>query len=154
MALIYIAILLILGFRPSSRSAAMNGFISASLAIGINILIGLISYRPRPFVAHHVHMLLSHVADASFPSDHMTGSMTIALTLWYYNRKLGTPLVLISLFIGFSRIYVGHHYLTDVLGGILIGSVAAFMVNKLAIGQKILEKIPFGQKEQSTSRSM
>jgi undecaprenyl-diphosphatase len=142
----YIAILLILGFRPSSRSAAMSGFISASLAIGINFMIGLFSYRPRPFIAHHVHMLLPHVADSSFPSDHMTGSMAIAMALWYYNRKLGTPLVLVSLFIGLSRIYVGHHYPTDVLGGILVGAIAALLVNKLAIGQKILEKIPFSQK--------
>ncbi|MCH5586386.1 undecaprenyl-diphosphatase [Shimazuella sp. AN120528] len=150
---LYIAVLLILAIRPSSRLAAINGFLTASLAIGVNFLIGLVFYRPRPFVAHHVHMLLPHVADSSFPSDHTTGSIAIALAIWFYNRKLGIPLILMALFIGFSRIYVGHHYPTDVLGGILIGTVVAILVNKLGIGQKILERIPFGQK-QSPSESL
>ncbi|WP_051271050.1 undecaprenyl-diphosphatase [Shimazuella kribbensis] len=144
---VYIAILFILAIRPSSRLAAVNGFLTAIFAIGVNFSIGLFTYRPRPFVAHHVHMLLPHVADSSFPSDHTTGSMAIALAICFYNRKLGIPLILVALLIGFSRIYVGHHYPTDVLGGILIGAVTAFLIYQLGIGQKILEKIPFSQKQ-------
>jgi undecaprenyl-diphosphatase len=144
---LYIAVLLILAIRPSSRLAAINGFLTAVLSIGINFLIGMFSYRPRPFVTHHVHMLLPHVADSSFPSDHTTGSMAIALAIWFYNRKLGTPLIFVAFFIGFSRIYVGHHYPTDVLGGILIGVGAAFLIYKLRIGQEILKRIPLGQKQ-------
>jgi undecaprenyl-diphosphatase len=114
------------------------------LAIGINFLIGLVYYRPRPFINHHVHMLLPHVVDSSFPSDHATASMAIAVAIWLYNRKLGTPLIVIALLIGLSRVYVGHHYPTDVLGGFIIGTVSALLVNKL--GVTILKYIPFIQK--------
>jgi undecaprenyl-diphosphatase len=133
----YITVLLMLAFRPSGRLAAMNGFVTACLAIGINFIIGLLYYHPRPFVSHHVHLLLPHVADSSFPSDHTTGAVAIAVALWIYNRKLGTPLVIVALLIGLSRIYVGHHYPTDVAGGILVGMVSAFLVDKLKLGKKI-----------------
>ncbi len=149
----YIAVLLILAFRPSGRLAAMNGFVTACLAIGINFIIGLLYYRPRPFVSHHVHLLLAHVADSSFPSDHATGAMAIAVALWAYNRKWGTPLVTIAFLIGLSRIYVGHHYPTDVLGGILVGTASAILVYKLQLGNKMLEKFPIGQKRKSASQS-
>jgi undecaprenyl-diphosphatase len=84
----------------------------------------------------------------SFPSDHTAGAVAIAVSLWLYNRKLGLPMF-ISLLIGFSRIYVGHHYPTDVLGGIVVGAISAFIINK--VGNKLLKRNshPYVQDEKS-----
>ncbi|BCU82823.1 undecaprenyl-diphosphatase BcrC [Polycladomyces abyssicola] len=140
---LYMAILVIFALRSSTRLAAIYGFVTASLAIGMNFLISLVYYRPRPFISHHVHLLLPHPADSSFPSDHTTGAVAIAVALWNHNRKLGIPLFILALLIGLSRIYVGHHYPTDVLAGILVGTLSALLVMKH--GEKILTKLPYVQ---------
>lgn len=64
----------------------------------------------RPFVHNKVNLLISHSADASFPSDHATGTMGIALRLRKYNRILGMIMTILSIVVGFSRVYVGNHW--------------------------------------------
>ena len=57
---------------PRDRQGAITAAIAAGGALLVNLIIHSIWDRPRPFIAHPntVHVLLSHVADASFPSDH------------------------------------------------------------------------------------
>ncbi len=64
----------------------------------------------------------------SFPSAHSAGSMAfavaIATVLLPYGLNgiiFGVVMIILALFIGFSRIVVGVHYLTDVLAGFLFG---------------------------------
>jgi undecaprenyl-diphosphatase len=133
-----VIVLVIMALRPATRMAAVFGFAAPCLAMAINFLIGVVYNRPRPFVTHHVHLLLPHDPNASFPSDHMAGAVAIAVALWFFNRKVGLPMFLLALLIGFSRIYVGHHYPTDVLGGLVVGVVSAVVVNKL--GKKLINR--------------
>ena len=82
--------------------------------------------RHRPVPPHP----LVHASSASFPSGHALGSVVgvgalLLVGLPYVRRSLRTPLivtgVLIVLLIGFSRLGLGVHYLTDVLGGYVLG---------------------------------
>ncbi len=87
--------------------------------------------RPRPQLAW------AHVQpDYSFPSGHTMNStifyVAAALILWsVLGRRVGLASValasLVAVGVGISRIYLGYHYLTDVLGGILAG-VAWLMI--------------------------
>ena len=43
-------------------------------------------------------------------------------------RKIGVPVLVFAFVIAFSRLYVGVHFPTDVLGGALIGAVIAYLV--------------------------
>ncbi|MHC0038085.1 undecaprenyl-diphosphatase [Pseudoneobacillus sp. C159] len=115
--------------------AALTG----ALSLFINFLIGQIYFEPRPFVTHHVNMLISHAADASFPSDHTTGAFSLAFAILLRHRKIGFMTVLIAALTGFSRIYVGHHYPLDVLGSILVALSVSLIVFKAS---RLLRSIP------------
>ncbi|MCZ8494337.1 undecaprenyl-diphosphatase [Priestia megaterium] len=134
-----IALLLIWLFgKEYYKKSAFYAGLTGLVALCINYLITLIYYEPRPFVAHHVHTLISHAADASFPSDHTTGAFAIAMLMWLRHKKIGGVMILFALLTGFSRIWVGHHYPFDVLGSIIVATVIAMLLNKLT---KMLEPI-------------
>ena len=63
-------------------------------------------------------LLLTATADPSFPSDHATASFTIVFGYLLNGRLQEAALSLVgALIIEFSRIYVGTHYLSNMLGG-------------------------------------
>ena len=125
---LWIAIGLVLLFFKKTRAV---GF-SVLLALLINLFItniGLknIIARPRPFnVNPELVTLIKHPSSFSFPSGHTSGSLTAAFVLYHLMpKKIGVPAVVLATMIAFSRMYVGVHYPTDVLGGIAVAVVAS-----------------------------
>ncbi len=117
-------------FAPVRRAA-----VAAGLSAGLGLLIGKIITefydRARPFVAHPgaVHLFAKHGADASFPSDHATASMAIAVAFLLRRRfGLGALTLVFAAILDFGRVAVGFHYPTDVLGGAAIGALAALVL--------------------------
>ncbi|TCP46774.1 undecaprenyl-diphosphatase [Tamaricihabitans halophyticus] len=64
----------------------------------------------------------------SFPSNHSTIAAAAAVALALAWRKLTPVLVLLGLFAGFSRIFVGVHYPHDVAVGLALGAAVAVLV--------------------------
>ncbi|WFA04871.1 undecaprenyl-diphosphatase [Bacillus sp. HSf4] len=119
------------GGRAYKKSVLQAGF-TGVLGLAANYLITLIYFEPRPFVAHHVNVLIHHAADASFPSDHTTGALAISIAFWLIHRKIGSLMIAFGLLTGFSRIWVGHHYPLDVLGSILVAIFVSLIVLKFS----------------------
>ncbi|HET8690348.1 MAG TPA: phosphatase PAP2 family protein [Candidatus Saccharimonadales bacterium] len=90
----------------------------------------------RPFIDHRVMQLIPHDIDNSFPSDHATAALAMALGLFYFTRwrALSAGVLVLAILVGFSRVFVGVHYPGDVLAGwiiAIIGSVITFFIAKL-----------------------
>lgn len=105
--------------------------------------------RPRPFLTFpDVRILADKPLQFSFPSGHTTVSFAPAVVFFLKNRQVGVLSLILAVFIGFSRIYVGVHYPLDVLGGAILGGVVGWFVvysegyiDKLIIrGKDLLQK--------------
>lgn len=102
-------------------------------AMGLNVLfIGLLKYtvdRPRPFVTHDTIEQLAEASSPSFPSGHTAYAFTAAvvLVLMFRNPALRGLILTWALLVAYSRLALGVHYPSDVLGSMFLGSAAAFL---------------------------
>jgi len=149
-----IALVFILGVLKKNseyRKATVSTFVFTVINLLLSFVIGNIYYVDRPFVHNDVNLLFPHVKDASLPSDHATGTLSIALGLGKYNKALRIILSILSIIVGFSRVYVGHHYPMDVISAYILVFVMNHIYNlKLrdkvenlyeAVEKKVTEKL-------------
>ena len=86
-------------------------------------------------------------SNASFPSGHTASAFAFAAVLAFYckNKWLAIPLFMYACLVGYSRIYIGDHFLNDVLAGAVIGVISGvvcylFLENYQRNGQSDLQK--------------
>ena len=111
-----------------ARKTVLRAVVSAALALGLNQLIGLIYFRPRPFATHEVKLLLPRSGDPSFPSDHSTGAAALTASAFGVAPLATWGMTALSILLMVSRVYVGLHYPLDVLGGAVTGILGSFLV--------------------------
>lgn len=105
----------------------------------ITEIIRFFYYRPRPFLTHQVNNLISHDISGSFPSGHMTFIFPLIYFVALANKKIGLVFIVLGVLMGIARIYVGVHYPLDILGGIILGVLSAWFVEKLAAKIKFFQ---------------
>ena len=67
-------------------------------------------------------------SDKSFPSGHTTAAFELGIAMFLVlNKKYSWIFPICSALVGLSRIYLMVHYVTDVLGGVLVGTFAGIM---------------------------
>jgi undecaprenyl-diphosphatase len=125
-----IAFLLLRRWKRPSDDIALVVIAAGSAALPS--LVKLIVARPRPTIEH-----LSNLVTLSFPSEHTTQAaavyMTIAIMLSKglnrgWRELVVVVAILIALAVAWSRVYLGVHYPTDVVAGLLLGWGWALMV--------------------------
>lgn len=118
--------------RQHARHVLVSAGLSFVLGLALNQLILLLVQRIRPYDAGLTHLLIAPSADPSFPSDHATASFAIAAAFLAHGmRRYGFAFLVAAFVIGFSRVYIGTHYVSDVFGGALTGIAAALLVRAL-----------------------
>ena len=120
--------------KPQNQRGAFLAGASAMIALGVGQLVGHALPRPRPYLAHSVNLLISRSADTSFPSDHATLGFAVAVMIWQHNRRVGAWLLILALILAFSRVFVGAHYPSDVLGGAVLGALTSLLIGALGRG--------------------
>jgi len=117
------------GDGEDRRLAVYTAIAATIVALLITKLIQHYYIHPRQFVTRHdVEQLVSHTADASFPSEHATGAFALAAGIGLYRARLGIVLLALAIWIAFARVYVGIHYPGDVAGGAAIGILVALAI--------------------------
>lgn len=102
-----------------------------ALLIGNVFLKNFIS-RDRPsWIDNSVILLISNPTDFSFPSGHTFSSFAAAVTIFIFHRKPGIPAVILAFTIAFSRLYLFVHYPSDVLAGMILGTITAVISYRL-----------------------
>lgn len=142
--------------RHKVRAVVILGSLSSLLAFRA---IKEIVRRARPvseFVASH------GLHDYSFPSGHSTGSAAvygiIAVIIWNNSRRPAARLVsglLIALIvlIGLSRVYLGAHYPTDVLGGWLLALIVVSLLRSISLASAKRSQRPLGEALEDTTEA-
>lgn len=115
--------------RPHNRHVLVAAGLSFLLGLAINQIILLLVHRLRPYDAGITHLLIAPSVDPSFPSDHATATFAIAAAfLLHRMRRQGLWFLAAAVLVTISRVYIGTHYVSDVLGGAATGIVAALLV--------------------------
>jgi membrane-associated phospholipid phosphatase len=125
---VVIGIVLLRRTRPNEAAVIVLAFGGSAL---VNGTLKLFFHRPRPELA------FVHLDTYSFPSGHAAVStatfVTIAFLLGRRYRSVRARLlialcaVVAILLVGFSRLYLGAHYLSDVLAGFSVGFAWAML---------------------------
>ena len=108
-----------------TRRVGVLALVSLSFSALIdNVILKNVVARTRPYeVIEGLTSLVGVQKDYSFPSGH-TGSAFAAAVVMFLGlpKKYGIPILVFACLMGLSRLYVGVHYPSDVLGGVLIGT--------------------------------
>lgn len=100
----------------------------AGNALVCNVILKPLVNRTRPYVLMGYDILIPPVGDASFPSGHTAASFAAATAIYAMDRKWGILAYVFAALMGFSRLYLGVHFPTDVLAGAVCGVVTAKLV--------------------------
>ena len=128
-SLVIVPILVVVGAWLLRRQRYGAALFLGVASVGSLVLQGTMKVffaRPRP----HLDWVQQVLSDYSFPSGHTMSAVIVyvalALILWsVFGRRIGLVALAIAATVtfgvGVSRIYLGYHYLTDVVGGLLAG---------------------------------
>jgi undecaprenyl-diphosphatase len=137
--LAYITVVLFLVFilvsqyprRGKLEILLVTGISSAVTSFVLTPLIRFFYHHPRPFMVLPVHQLIIDNA-WSFPSRHAAFFFAMATAVYLYNKKWGIGFFIIAILITAGRVAAGVHYPSDIVGGVLIGVIVAYITFRIA----------------------
>lgn len=129
----WIGLSILLLIPKKTRKAGIAALLAMILnLLFTNVVLKNMVARTRPYeVIEGLRILIDPEKSFSFPSGHTASSFAAAYA--YYRcstqKRWGIAALVLAGLIGFSRLYVGVHYPTDVIGGALIGIFAAWLAS-------------------------
>lgn len=133
--LVYIFFWFILLFKGGKHRVIIAIFILLMITFSdqlssVHLKIWLGRIRPCN-VLPDVHLLVSCTNSYSFPSSHAVNNFAAAIFVSYFYKNLKWPLFSIAFIVSLSRIFVGVHYPSDIIGGAILGLIIGYIFAKL-----------------------
>ena len=128
-----VILVVILSLVKKSKPLRMKFFMLVTILLlvtaatqGLKALID----RDRPFTTYPYIEKLSSGGDSSFPSGHTLEAFAVAaaISLLFSKKKIIIPVYAWAILVAYSRMALGVHYPTDVLAGIVIGTLIGWVV--------------------------
>ena len=122
---------------PTSQNFRITGIHLAGTLLGSQCIVQSVKRlvdRPRPYkTLENAIAMKPPACQYSFPSGHTCAAFSIAFVLSLSIPALQLPFIALATLVGISRIYLGFHYPTDVVAGIVIAyvsylSIASFLL--------------------------
>ena len=129
--LIFVFVIAIGASRISLRQK-MYRFVAGGAAAfiaryALTELIRFFHPRLRPFMADHMHQLITEQG-SSFPSGHAAFFFALSAIMFSWDKRLGMFFFAASLVMGIARVASGVHYPSDIIGGMIVGIVSAWII--------------------------
>ncbi len=134
---VFVVALLVILFNLKKREKRIAGVVLlAGLTLGFYIIFPLKNWiaRPRPFMTLTGVHLIERARDFSFPSGHAATAFMAAAILSGFFKRYSVLFYLLAVAIAFSRVYMGVHYVSDVVAGALLGSAIGYALVKVSKG--------------------
>ncbi len=110
---------------PRTRKMGVCCFFGLLVMLIVNnLIIKNLVDRIRPYeVVEGLERIIKAPVDSSFPSGHTSAAVaaTYIITRMVKYKRYAIPAIIMATLIALSRLYVGVHYPTDVLGGAILG---------------------------------
>lgn len=129
----FVVLLLVLcgGHMFVNRKKMEVLFVPFSMAAAylVSRVIGMIYFRPRPFIPlDFVPLIVQSPLSKSFPSSHSIVAFAGAFMLYKFNKVWGRWALAVAAMIATSRVLVGVHYPTDILAGAALGMLLSELI--------------------------
>ncbi|MDY6778271.1 MAG: phosphatase PAP2 family protein, partial [Candidatus Nanohaloarchaea archaeon] len=99
------------------KKDALYIFGTAVMSLALSYLLGQFYYHQPPFMQYET--IIQSQPENSFPSQHTAILFGTAFSLlWRRYRKSGALLSIAAVLTGIARIYIGEHFLVDIVGGV------------------------------------
>ena len=133
--------LTLLFMKKTRRYGTAMAISIALAAIFVNLFLKVVIARPRPYadissIFNQLWLMMGqHVeSDMSFPSGHTNATFAVMIPLFLLGNKRWSWLALVfGVLMGISRIYLVVHYPSDVLGGMITGTLAGIVGTVIAV---------------------
>lgn len=117
--------------RYRNQLVTLTGGIAVGFANALVTIANLLTFRDRPFADLDINLFFYAPTDSSFPANPASVGFAIATVVWVRHRRLGAALYVLASLWGLARVYAGVHYPTDILGGAILGVIAASLATGL-----------------------
>ncbi|CDZ75140.1 membrane-associated phospholipid phosphatase [Peptoniphilus sp. ING2-D1G] len=123
-------ILLLLFFEGKLRVFGIELIVALAVTTAIVQILKRTFTRNRPYwILENLNTYGIDLSDYSFPSGHSAASFSVATVIALNYQKITLLIIFVALLIAISRIYLAVHYPTDVVAGVLIGTLCSLIVH-------------------------
>lgn len=116
----------------AGHEKALFSLVTILVALALGFICTTLYFHPRPFMVPLGHTWIYHVPDNSFPSDHATLFFSAGMSLLFARAwKTGSLVLFVSLFVAWSRVFLGIHFPLDMVGAAIMAVLACILVRPL-----------------------